>query len=114
MTTHKVLVGAKAYLLRHGWKQGDYGDYGGPRCLVGGVCSAMGRPIDEVEHSPAHALLCDLLDLKYGHLVPMWNDEEDRTFDEVIALLDKAILATAPDPEFAAMEVSPLHTEVVA
>jgi hypothetical protein len=102
MTEHDVLVAAKGYLLNHGWMQGSYGfSPAGPRCLVGAIMECASG--SAVVHGVERVLNTVEEDVRWG--VPVWNDCTARTFDDVIALLDKAILATAPqtadEPEVA-------------
>lgn len=120
MTTHQVLVAAKAYLLNHGWKQHDYGEDGGPRCMAGAVASVRGVDIFDYTRHPAPVYeVLDAISFGKGGLgvgVPFWNDDEGRTFDEVIAAFDRAIIATAPPvddkPIFEALENLPAGTQV--
>lgn len=107
MTTHMVLVRAKEYLLNHGWQQGNYGGDGGPRCMLGAV-----RSVDDSEgdNHPAVQILEGYV-CPDGDLLNRWNDAEGRTFGEVIAVFDRAILATAPpkpdESPFTALEDLP-------
>lgn len=121
MTTHEVLTRAKAYLLNHGWRHGAAGRHGGPRCAVGAICSVGGFPT--LYHDGTHwgqepALLAaaKAIGAQVGSQLPGWNDEEGRTFDEVIAAFDRAIIATAPPlddkPIFEALENLPAETQV--
>lgn len=91
MTEHDVLVAAKSYLLNHGWMQGDYGEDGGPRCALGALKSA--RDVLFGDDHPATKRLAAIVG---DWCVCDWNDADDRTFDDVIAAFDEAILATAP------------------
>lgn len=103
MTTHEVLVKAKAYLLEHGWRQGDFGDHGTPRCAVGALSSACGLedPRDEGWPESMYRSLAaveGVLGLDpYEDTLPGWNDDGVRTFERVIDAFDRAIIATAPE-----------------
>lgn len=90
MTAHEILIRAKAYLLNHGWTQGGYGNKrNGPRCMLGAIDEVTGMRFGGPE---AHFVLLDFTPSG----VPTWNDAPHRTFEEVIDVFDKAILATAP------------------
>ena len=98
LSTVEILRGAKAVLERNGWTQGDFFDHeqwdgGTPPnecrvCLRGAVnIVAAGHPV----HMPiASGRAADVLDELVGNAI-RWNDAEDRTVDEVYALLDAAI-----------------------
>ena len=90
MTTHEVLVAARADLLENGWHQGYYTDGHGAKCVVGAVYHVTRWSDDGLE--PLRLL--DRL-VPDGN-VPIWNDTEGRTFAEVIDLFDRAIIETAP------------------
>lgn len=93
MTTHDVLRKARAYLLEHGWQQGDYGIQGGRRCALGAIKSARDPDTYVSDEHPAVLALGDVVEDQF---VCRWNDEDGRTLDEVIAAFDKAIIQTAP------------------
>lgn len=77
----QTLIEVRQLLIDKGWCQhfseNDLGQY----CLMGAL-SIVGDPNDE-----AYIYLYPLTN--YG--VSRWNDAPGRTFEEVIALLDKAI-----------------------
>jgi hypothetical protein len=82
---------AAEYLEEYGWIQGDLGHQGGPRCFVGALRSA-----NEALETQARIMAEDVLELSNhcyiricscGGAMAMWNDEEDRTSDEVINTL---------------------------
>ena len=99
MTTHEVLVAARNLIDREGLWCGGFDDGGGTSgtCTwialreVGGfrrgraAADALGR----VNGMAPDASLSDLYD---------WNDS--RTKEEVLAAFDRAIAATAPAPEW--------------
>lgn len=92
---HATLVKAKAYLLTHGWNPRGFGDIngeGGPVCAVGALLA-----VSREATTPTHLALMDAA----GGAVMPWNDKRGRTFDEVIDLFDRAILATAPEDTLA-------------
>lgn len=96
LTAHDVLTAAKSYLMRHGWVRVNYGDDGGPWCLVGAIQSAC-RSVNAPDGDLFYAARTAVYDVT-GSSMPVfvWNDVPGRTFDEVIAALDRAIVATAP------------------
>jgi hypothetical protein len=85
---HEVLVRARNLIDRHGWQQGDMGNANEGYCIEG-ACRAAGS--DYGDWSEVRAPL--------GIAIPfVWNDEPGRTKEEVLAVLDAAIAATAPPP----------------
>jgi hypothetical protein len=104
MDTAEILRTARESLEGH-WYQGHYGDGEGDRCAVGHIMSAAGIDIDGYLSSrvggpiwtrDVHAavmLLGSVIKEQYpGHddNVPLWNDADGRTEDEVIAMFEKA------------------------
>jgi hypothetical protein len=96
MNTHEVLVAARNLIDRQGWCQQpgeNFAVHGRPQCALGALdlvepnWIAAGVPHALYRHLPG-----DL-----GSVVE-FNDEPGRTKDEVLALFDKAIAATAPEP----------------
>jgi hypothetical protein len=98
MTAHDVLVGTKGYLLNRGWKQGGYGRDGGPRCLVGAMASVSGlkAPSKTRARPVAMRKAQRILEETVGTCASWFNDDDERTFEEVINALDDAIVANAP------------------
>jgi len=74
-------------LKTYGWCQGRLGDIPGPNCLNGALlyCSMENRPTWDV-----------IFDIWYrsgmnGLSIASWNDEPGRSFEEVEAMLERAI-----------------------
>lgn len=109
MKTSEVLRTARQNLPGH-WYQGYYGDGEGNYCALGHLSVAAGlnpRTIvttalndgdfsvynDDVH--AAYTVLQNVIVEQYPHgprEIPIWNDDLNRTEDEVIAMFDKAIL----------------------
>jgi hypothetical protein len=86
-----LLRAAKERLLTLGWWQGMLGGIEGPNCLAG----ALNR-IDRSNRA-AKELLVGHMPITYtGSATPtmhiaLWNDKPDRTFEEVLEVIDRAI-----------------------
>lgn len=98
---------AAADMLRaEGWTQGDLGTCGGPKCIVGAAYYVASDHTEVVyEHTGAEAVRRAerIADAVAAHLnsrridLPVWNDDPDRTADEVIAALENAADAAEQD-----------------
>jgi hypothetical protein len=98
--TVEVLRAAREYLFEHGWMQGEYEDEGGQVCLEGACRKPLGLPTrasddpDENDDETwaaafnAEAAISRTLGIPG---VVTWNDDHDRTFDEVINAIDLTI-----------------------
>lgn len=94
-------------LVSRGWTQHSLTDGHGAYCLKGAIGIASGRMFDiggEVIYTRSltnEALGQFLMRLVASHLpepfesIPAFNDQPDTTVDDVLAVLDKAIAATA-------------------
>lgn len=109
MTERDVLRRAKEVLLQRGWHRGEFcSDLTGKAgrvCLVGALGVAVnGQPFCDSNDGtvPAARVIRDQLGAlgrAYGLVaLPMWNDDEAGSIDDVIALLDRAI-ASLPSGE---------------
>jgi hypothetical protein len=101
MTENQALVEGKNTLLKQGWRQFD----GNMEVLYSKdkpVCLnlAVFRAKDDCLPTRLEALdvIVEILGLDHVGDVARWNDEPGRTLEEVIDVLDKAILQTAPQP----------------
>ena len=90
-TTVEILEGAKTRLIEKGWRQGDAGGPAGPNCL-GGALYWTNELNGEVPATVAYTLACDILRQKLQTSVVAYNDALGRTFNEIMAVLDAAIL----------------------
>lgn len=84
---------AAEYLEEYGWIQGEAGEPGSARCMVGAMSSALGfsfflsplqRPVLDKARNFAEQVL-EIWD-SYATLA-YWNDDPSRTKDEVINVL---------------------------
>lgn len=83
MTPADVLDAAADLLESDGWIQGEEQTEHG-RCVVGALVGSVGEEASLRTFCAAH----DLLAVRVGP-VPLWNDEPERTADEVIETLRK-------------------------
>jgi hypothetical protein len=103
MTAHEVLVTARNLLDREGWIQ-DYTWTREGRCTVGAVLT----PHLTEGSIEALELFADLIGCPRDWMaIAHWNDDPDRTKEQVLAVFDTAIAATAPPPP------DPQWTEIV-
>lgn len=99
---HPVFVRAKEILLNQGWYCGGARGPRGEPCIIIACCDAHDDIYGyETLHENGnlvhiHEILGSIIGVEN---VPEWNDEV-ATFPEVITVLDKAILQTAPVEEF--------------
>lgn len=85
---------AAEYLEEYGWKKGGAGMPGGLRCFIGATASAVGEfecsGFWKVSNGPlwhrANEFAAEALDLPKPEAIMDWNDDPDRTKDEVINL----------------------------
>lgn len=92
-TVEEILIRARELVARPGgWRQGDYGT---PDCccLIGAVNIAAGLPVNSAA-SPRGVEMdaYRLLERATGAInVAHWNDERERTVEDVLSGLDRAI-----------------------
>ena len=85
-------------LERDGWQQGDFGArYAAdrsPRCILGLLCSAMDYIADagvkRVAHARAARMIRAAAEPPIRSDMVLWNDQRDRTIDDVRAALTGA------------------------
>ncbi|APH74156.1 DUF6197 family protein [Aquibium oceanicum] len=97
MNTYEILTKARE-LVAAGWNKGHYGESAngitvGPLhedavcfCTMGALFRAAGTFDEDIVHPAVQAL-----GFEYSGQVLLWNDEKDRTQDEVLARFDNAI-----------------------
>lgn len=126
-----IFVGAKSILIDKGWNKGSLiNKEDGSVCLVGAIREHMYGdlkdyldPYSETAYHPDVSTISAFLyyryicksfssleeDYIYGiKNTPSWNDMSSRTFEDIIDLLDKAILDTCPQ-----LEKVPVDEELV-
>src|SRR4051812_12227413 len=101
--TLKVLQNAKNRLVTKGWIKFGFFNDAGSACLVGALhgmqrITNMDRIVD-YQHNregihQAYDFIDEILKEQYNYTGGLmdFNDADERTFDEVIAVLDKAIV----------------------
>lgn len=94
MKPSEILQATKERLMEKGWTQRIYGDSEGPNCISGAFTftvhvlnQAARLSLYDVEkyfmRSIEHDAMCS---------ITRWNDQHDRTFGDVMAALDNAII----------------------
>lgn len=96
---HPVFVRAKEILLTQGWYcGGPRGPYKS-RCLILACVDAYNEiykeNVSDGDLGRIHRVLREIINVPFNRLAA-WNDNPERTFEEVIAVLDQAIILTAP------------------
>lgn len=97
---HPVFVRAKEILLTQGWYCGGARGPNREPCIIIACADAYWELYPEKDLHDGdcvriHSILEEIIGLPKGH-VPLWNDDPRRTLEEVIAVLDQAIILTAP------------------
>lgn len=90
MTPVELLQAGKERLLRHGWMQKETGLPNGRSCAYGALIFSVNGDYDPVNH--ALTFLERSINSTDWYPLTVWNDKEDRTFNEVMDLYDEAIL----------------------
>jgi hypothetical protein len=112
-----VIRRTKEVLLERGWCQNALEDAWGRVCLVGAFDVATSGDVRMGPHRWTEDVL-DAYDAIAGRCAGpwnCWNNAPERTFEEVVALLDEVLLQAAPEPEPTAPEVaSPERVPVTA
>jgi hypothetical protein len=97
---HDVLVRARARIEREeDWYQHDFGRNDGPVCAAGALLRARGESVEIGWHEAIHryAEYRELNRAMGSRSVSGFNDTH--THAEVLAAFDRAIAATAPEPD---------------
>ena|SRR5665213_2711143 len=89
----QILQSAKNILIKYGWIKGKAYDHStGSYCLAGAVWNSLdGAPYKEAMALHHEALNTLKSAGEISTEISAWNDEPDRSVDEVFALLDKAM-----------------------
>jgi hypothetical protein len=88
-TTVDVFERAAELLKRDGWTQNSFGQSGEPMCLVGAISvarSELALPPETVQWERAFSILYSLT---FPEKLTEWNDDEGRTAQEVLYLLER-------------------------
>jgi hypothetical protein len=111
MKTSDLLTLAKVRLIRTGWFQGGmHLNRGGvpnedvPCCLLAALDDVQFQWDDTGDNwfdadNMAECIVRELIGTGRG--IGLWNDAPDRTFDEVITILDKAIIVAQERENYA-------------
>lgn len=96
MTLVEILQQMRNNLMEHGWCQGQIRDESGRVCLVGSLSSDhdlwwyISPEMHVAVFDSLYAVIGGRCD--EGPALGTWNDEEGRTFNEVLEVLDAAML----------------------
>jgi len=106
VTNREICLKAAQRLREVGWQQGDFGDKGGPHCMIGACQWAVGwydndipaiiYPAHDAANDPAHdandaahnAASTAVYNVARSLRAADWNDTPGRTVEEVIAVLE--------------------------
>lgn len=114
MTVHEILVKARN-LIDQNWIKDGYVDADGGVCARGACIRATGHTPHQYRHYcddkfiSTQYILEEIIVQKYGFNVGVvsWNDEDERTKEDVLEVFDEAIRRTAPDPDVSFIEETP-------
>jgi len=105
---HKNLIRAKKTLMEHGWYKGspgyNYADRTDTRVCLGRANTGLFRSdgnwnnVVTSQCSKSAEVLQEIISRRMGKpmRIPRFNDMPATTFEDVIDVLDEAIIATAP------------------
>jgi hypothetical protein len=82
------LRNAAAYLRGYGWRQGNFGGDGGPRCMAGAILSAKKIFCNKYDFNYSLALRFAPNGFDGPGEIGTWNDAQGRTLDEVLDRLE--------------------------
>lgn len=124
MKASEILIRGKQNIVDHGWAQGDYIVTDDASTKVCGVCTLgacrlaligeeptpkLSVYIDSILFHDDYAAYSDVVDLLESVVtdtyegryydIPGWNDDTDRTLDEVLSVFDAAIAAAKRNEE---------------
>jgi len=92
MTPHEILIAAKKRCSAKRWRQGDDACVGGNTCAMLAIIFVASS--DDVEpFSEAERVFLSAID---APSIVTWNDEYERTYQDVADAFDRAIEATRP------------------
>lgn len=88
----KVLLRVRDYIQEHGWCQNFFENGKGEVCLAGALRKVLGLPIiDSTPNENNYYRFLGKFELVIGSTVGRWNDEDYRTKEQVIDVLDQLI-----------------------
>lgn len=81
------------YLRAHGWQQGAFGKPEGPRCMAGSILSVTGKSCVALDRIYVATLGFNVDGWEGPGQMGTWNDEPERTLEEVLDRLESTALA---------------------
>ena len=84
MTPAEVCARAAELIREHGWVQGRFGDNRSGYCIYGALNTAF------TAKPRSCSLPAEVWNLLPIRSILSWNDDQSRTVDEVLAVLDEA------------------------
>lgn len=81
--TIQLLRDTKERLFEKGWMKNDFGFLDGPNCLAGAVLAVAS---DDNSNQVFTAL-----EKEIGNVISGWNDAPERTFNDVVDVIDSCI-----------------------
>jgi hypothetical protein len=106
MRASELLAGTKDHLLTHGWTKHNFYDVDGRACLIGALVDSANDGVNldralilvtaanATAYGRASQYLTDVIQIKTGSdiSISQWNDDPQRSFNEVIDLIDDTII----------------------
>lgn len=80
----KVLCAAADYIEKYGWRQGAFGGFGGPACVMGAINTVA---VSKSARVDAIWLLVKRLDATNTIRIVGWNDKPSQTKEKVVEVL---------------------------
>jgi hypothetical protein len=87
---------ARELIIRDGWTQDQARDHHGRRCAGQAIEDAWMVTEDALSRTEAIKAMHAVIG---SECIPHWNDQEGRTYVEVVAAFDRAIERLRPKPE---------------
>lgn len=93
--TPQELVSKSINLLEQsGWTQGQLRDSkDGPYCMYGAMYFSIPKTVNILENYVTLGIVLDSIESKVGDHIINWNDEKDRTQEDVINLLKEVLVS---------------------
>ena len=94
MTPKQLLINARHHLVENGWIQGyNYDENSEKCCSFGALYVALWRSDDRANRGALTGAMIELSKAIGNYPVTWWNDQPERTKEDVIAAFDRAIEA---------------------